>query len=1001
MQLGYGSWAVRVVGAVVSGILLVPLSAAGQQAQQEEPAAGQEHEHQEDEPRSEREGITDIHIEEEVTVTGTAIHEAPIDAPYAVAMVSRDAIEQAAGSTVTDLFKNLTASSGVIGETNSWYNDVSVGIPESAANVNLRGLGASRTLVLLNGRRQVYVPGRLAGGRFVDVNAFPTMAIERIDVLKEGAGAVYGSDAIAGVVNFVTRGAFEGFEFKGSYDYFADAGDGSVGAIWGHHFENGPHIVASFDHQRRAKLTAPDREGTLRPYPGWGWGWSGTGNPGAFIVPPGPEANVDILSAAPRFLDPDCEGIGGYPDAGSRTCRFRYQPWDSLIAGTEFARGFVELHGDPSERFGYRVEALYADARIPEWETTPSFPPVSLLNGAQIVTADHPGRQAFAASYPSIADTAGGALDLTGDQPWHFFGRLVGNAGPGRRLARQNRTRRLHGSLHGELGLSDLRYDVGVSWSDSRGNVNQPAEYAYRKFLAFRGYGGPNCGVGVVADPAADSGMALGAIPAGVRPGQGNCMYFNPFGNSIQFSAQPGSYYENNANPSYRDGLGNSPELIRWINDEVDLVSETSLTVIDATLNGVAREGVASYALGYQFRYVDASATPNDVGNLLINPCPVPGDTSCALPSGLFTFTNSEMPYQADQGTHALFAELALNASERLDTQLAAHYERYEFASSLDPKVSASFRLAENLALRGTVQTTFRTPSVDDLNTSAYTFLNYVPASGTYKAVDSSGSQDLLPEEAFTWNVGLVFGDPDTGLEGSVDFWNFDFDNPISLLPYTGIAAAYADPARRPMVQDLITCPGNRRDGSCAAAELERIRVTHVNWPGIRTSGFDLRLGYRTVLGLGALVATADASFTRNFDVDALSWNGAEIVPDQKMAGFLNWGNPVAPPLPKLKGNTTLSYFWGHNSVFGAARYISSYEDRSGGEQYGAIDSFLTFDATFQRQFPELGMAVRLSALNLLNRWPPVVNAELNYDGLTHDFKGRRIKLAVTYAFGS
>ena len=106
-------------------------------------------------------------------------------------------------------------------------------VPETVANVNLRGLGASRTLVLLNGRRQTYVPARLIGGRFVDVNAFPSIAIDRIEVLKEGASAIYGSDAVAGVANFVTRDEFAGFEVTGSYDHFAHAGDSNLGAIWG------------------------------------------------------------------------------------------------------------------------------------------------------------------------------------------------------------------------------------------------------------------------------------------------------------------------------------------------------------------------------------------------------------------------------------------------------------------------------------------------------------------------------------------------------------------------------------------------------------------------------------------------------------------------------------------------------------------------------------------------------------------------------------------------
>ena len=986
-------------------VLLAPAALAGQpaprdQAPQERATEPDREPEQEEETPPAREGVTDIHIEEEVVVTGTAVRDAPIAAPYSVSVVRRDAIQEQGSPNVTDLFKNLSASTGVIGESNSWFNGLSSGIPETAANVNLRGLGASRTLVLLNGRRQTYVPGRLAGGRFVDVNAMPAMALDRLDVLKEGAGAVYGSDAIAGVVNFITRSGFEGLEVRGAYDWFADAGDGNLGAIWGRHFESGPHVVASFEHQRRAELNSRDRDRSLRPYPGWGAGWSGTGNPGAFIAPGRPVADVDSLAASPRFLDPGCEPMGGYADAAARTCRFRYQPWDNLIAASEHSRGFMEINGSAGESLAYHLEALYADSRIPQWLTTPSFPPVSLFDGTQIVGPDHPGRRAFVESQAAVADTTGAPLDLSGTDPWYFFGRLVGNAGPGRRLARQNRTRRLAGSLRGET-VASLDYDLGVAWSDSRGNVNQPAEYAHRKFLAFRGFGGPGCGVGVVVDRAAASGMATGAVPEGVRPGTGNCHYYNPFSNGIEFSAQPGATYETSPNPAFREELANDPDTIAWINEEVDVESAASLLVVDATLNGVAREDAASYALGYQYRLVNASAGVNDAGNLLLNPCPVPGDAGCPIPVGQFTFTSSETPYEARQETHAVFAEAAVKASERLDIQLAAHVERYAQVASFDPKVSASFRLSEVVAARGTAQTTFRTPSVDDLNTSVYTRLQWVPASGTYKAIDTSGSRDLLPEQAFTWNLGLVFGSDETGLEGSIDVWSFDFDNPIGLLPHVAVAAAYAEPTSRPRIQDLVTCPGARRDGSCAPADIERIRITHINWPGIRTSGLDLTLGLRRQVGLGALVASARASYTRDFNVEALSWNDVELVPRQQMAGFLNWNTPIAPPIPKLKGNASLAYYWGLYSAFGAVRYISAYEDRDASSEYRTIDPFLTFDATFRRRFPDAGVTLRLSALNLMDRAPPVANVELGYDALTHDIKGRRIKLAITYRFGS
>ena len=148
----------------------------------------------------------------ELTVTGTAVRNSHVSSTYAIAVTGRDKMAEQGSPQAVDFFKNLSASHGVIGERSSWYNaNQAATLAESIANVNLRGVGASRTLVLINSRRQTYVPARLIGGRFVDVNAIPAIALERIEVLKEGASAIYGSDAVAGVANFLTRADFEGF----------------------------------------------------------------------------------------------------------------------------------------------------------------------------------------------------------------------------------------------------------------------------------------------------------------------------------------------------------------------------------------------------------------------------------------------------------------------------------------------------------------------------------------------------------------------------------------------------------------------------------------------------------------------------------------------------------------------------------------------------------------------------------------------------------------------
>ncbi len=208
----------------------------------------------------------------EIDVTGTVIRETPIDSPNSVATINRESLDQQGSPSVVDLFKNLSVSGGMVGEVNSWFNSTSAGIAETVANVNLRSLGAARTLVLLNGRRQTYVPARLAGGRFVDVNAFPSIAIDRIDVLKEGAGAVYGSDAIAGVVNFITRSQFEGLEVSASYDHFSGSKDGMLGGIWGKKIGSSAHAMVAVEHKRGGRLGARGAGLGPAPYPGWGWG---------------------------------------------------------------------------------------------------------------------------------------------------------------------------------------------------------------------------------------------------------------------------------------------------------------------------------------------------------------------------------------------------------------------------------------------------------------------------------------------------------------------------------------------------------------------------------------------------------------------------------------------------------------------------------------------------------------------------------------------------------
>ncbi len=966
-----------------------------------------------------------------VVATGTAIEAPAINLPHAVAVVSRATLQDQGSAQLVDLFRNVGASHGVIGERNSWYNsDQPATITETIANVNLRGLGASRTLVLFNGRRQTYVPARLIGGRFVDINAIPAIAIDRIEVLKEGASATYGSDAVAGVANFVTRDDFRGFELNATHDYFVGAGDSTVSGIWGG-FVGSSQLVASAERVQRRELVAAERpDRTLRNYEGGRGGWSSVGNPGAFIVPntTGAESVADFEAAhraaqgtlwdgvpgnEAGFIDPECAAMGGHVEEW--TCRFRYAPWDSLIDAQNLTRMFVELNGPLNGAAEYHLEGLWSEARIPAWRTTPSYPPFPLLyNGVQEVGATHPGRAAFCQDYPDNAFCGNG-------DTWYFRGRTVGNSGPVRLLDRQARTQRLAGSVAGDVS-ENVRYDIGLSWSRARGNYNLPGVYTERIFLAYRGYGGPNCGVGVVADPTVAPGMRVDpATLEGRGPGQGGCVYYNPFSNAYRNSAQPGAPHAVGAgNPNARPELANSPELIAWMSDEADLVSATNLFVIDAALSGTLVDTVADFAFGYQFRRFQADAAPNRAGDVAHNPCPVIGDQSCSPADrfGPYAFTNVNAAYDLDHSVQRFFGELAVNVGPRLDVQFAMNYEVHgDIENSFDPKLGWRFELVQTsdmlLSLRGSLQTTFRTPSLDDTNTSPLTTLEWVPQTGAYQAVDRFGNPDLKPERAFTWNLGTVLFTTG-GFEATVDYWTYDFENVIASMPYLGVLDQY-DQAQRGRLgraqfdayAPYIQCSNGRAsdlpaEERCPASELERVGIDLVNWPGLTTSGLDVHFGLNTEAGPGRLAASWDTTHTLDYRTRSLTLEGfdVELQPETDAAGFINFGNPLAVTLPTWKHRASIGYHVGDVSYTNFFNYISGLQDR-GSSLRNTIDSFATWDMAFQWRFPGRGFDITLQGLNLLDAMPPFVDLEQGFDGLTHDPKGRRVKFGVTYRFGT
>ncbi|MDH3641350.1 MAG: TonB-dependent receptor [Gammaproteobacteria bacterium] len=234
---------------------------------------------------------------EHVIVTGTRIQQAE---PAGVVTLDRQTIERSGATTITGLFRDLIYdSAGVVDE------QFTQGFAPASAGVDLRGMGVNRTLVLLDGRRLPVFPfGQDGSQSFVDINLIPLAAVERIEVLKDGASAIYGADAVAGVVNIITRSGESGTSVAGRYSA-ASEGDGEEAyvSVSGGVSVGEAEFGFALDYLDRNPIMARDRDiaasanGPIDDR-------SSAGNPGTFITSMGPVP--DAACPADRLRGPFC-----------------------------------------------------------------------------------------------------------------------------------------------------------------------------------------------------------------------------------------------------------------------------------------------------------------------------------------------------------------------------------------------------------------------------------------------------------------------------------------------------------------------------------------------------------------------------------------------------------------------------------------------------------------------------------------------------------------------
>ncbi len=880
---------------------------------------------------------------EEVVVTGSFIKKkSQLDSASPITNVDRAQIDDAGIFTSQELFRWLPSNTGSENQADA----LTQGGTPGTANVNLRGLGLGSTLVLLNNRRQT-VSSAVAnrGDTFVDINSLvPMIMVENVEILKDGAAAIYGSDAVAGVVNYKTRDNFDGLEIRANYQTANnsesdDHEDQEISLLWGAQGDQTSIVVAA-KYFERTGLFLGERDLPRKTI-------SGFGQPGSFLPlapsPAFPDAIPGVFNA-----DPFCSQATGStpalinPTTGETQCLFDFGPSYSLVPDEKRLQTYAIIEHDINDNHTLRSELGFTRNEI-EGGYSPSFPALFF----PVIGADHPGNP----------------WGVPGVVRFRVFGDGLGVPGSGRVVnIAEHETARFVLALDGSI-TDTWEYSASYTFSENKLFTTGGDQSKSRLDLALQGLGGFNCN------------------PLTGTPGTGPCEYFNPFGTAL--GAQPGD-------PGY-----NSPEILNFVDSTNPSNITTDLTTFDLIITGDLFDmpgGTAGIAFGYQYREESRKGILSDDANR--------GDLVFLIGD-----VNSDVDRDVNAYFAELFLPLMDNDLGVLEAQLAVRYEDYSTDyDSTDPKVGFIWRSPEETwSARATYGSAFRAPTIFQQfvqDTSLNATLDPLTGSLAFLGETASPNEALEPEEADTYNIGVTWQATDS-LTIGLDYWNVEYENRLSQESGQQLiiaeATALLTAGCTATTLNTPECAALRNDkivrDPLTGAPL-RIFVDRFNAAVSETDGFDLSVTWDLDTDFGSFIVANESTFVSTYDLQATAGG-----PTIEGAGKRNDTNTLANPIPELRSNTTIGWFQDNHAVNLIARYIDEYEEDNG----NTVDDWWVFDLQYNYNFSMLGgdATATLGALNLTDEEPPEVTGgtnEFGYDTKTHDPRGRMLYVRFIYS---
>ena len=961
---------------------------------------------------------------EEITVTGSQIRGAAINDALAVSVFSSEDVDilgVAGGdellAAIPENGQNFLGPTDTGGGVNGARGDVGA--------VNLRALGTGNTLVLLNGRRMVNMATfqtEVVGGSFVPVNSvnsnhLPVFGLERVEILRDGASAIYGADAVAGVVNTVTKDNFQGLTVRlrqTEFDHMP-RGDTSLAIEWGDVFNDGATSVGVFarhytrdrvrssDEARWANADFRSRFPDDSPFSTSTVFRNDSANSlfGQFdIVNSVGSTNSlrvnDVVDSSGEFEvfpigSPQC--AGGF-DTGQGTCiaedgqgtiRYNLNEVRDMSPAIDRTTFFAYLNHEINDELEFFADAYYYSS-----ESNRSLNPSTPLTAVRL--------RVGAENYYNPLGPVG--------SPNRLPDSVVGPDLPPEGL---------------ELQIDNYRF------AEVPRIVNNDGD-AFRLVSGFRGVAGDwDWESAIVYSEATRDDVTSNRVS-------------NTLITEALFDPTPAAY-----NP-FSGGVNSN--LDRALVD-VFRKGETSLASFDVKFSHPALfempAGPVGFLVGYEARYEDYVDDRDPRLDGTIDFIDFDGE---GYPLTSDVVNSSPTPDgEGSRTTNSLFAEMQMPLHDTLDIQLAARYENFnDVGDTTVGKIAFGWNPLDQILFRGSVSTAFRAPNLITINEQFVARSNtrddwvcfYGVDQGTVPGDDNSfsecdygvqrqatGSRDLESEESLNTSLGFVYT-PTDDFTLTFDYWTIEKDDTIGLFGeenhilvdlVTRLEEGTANCAtvsgspnvvREDPTTDPIEVQGFLDAGLCPVGQVTFVSDTYANLDTRTLKGFDVGVYYNFDTSFGQFAFKYNGSFIDEFEQEP---GGLTSVIQEAKNADPTIIYPIAGigDLVNFNGNqdermtASLSFYRDNWSAAISGNRIGDYfQELSNGERF-RVPSFTTynFKADYSFDLGDVDSRVRVGVNNFTDERAPIYDRSFGFDDDSHSDWGVFYYVDLMLSFGS